>query len=203
MKGRYAVIEGLDFAGKSELAKAVAARLGWALVSEPYTGNEHAAEVKRMNNANYLPKHYEMMMILAGRIDCFDEVIDKHRVSGIISDRNVVSSMVYQSTERLSPHNVMTINAKALLLAGHDMYPDHIFFLDIPHSVFLDRLANCNRAIDEKDIWLKDEANWNALRQKYIDSLELMRRAGVTIHHIDEHTTADEIVYLLGELKLK
>jgi hypothetical protein len=84
MKGRYAVIEGLDFAGKSELAKAVAARLGWALVSEPYTGNEHAAEVKRMNNANYLPKHYEMMMILAGRIDCFDEVIDKHRVSGII-----------------------------------------------------------------------------------------------------------------------
>jgi hypothetical protein len=28
-----------------------------------------------------------------------------------------------------------------------------------------------------------------------------MRRAGVTIHHIDEHTTADEMVYLLGELK--
>lgn len=201
MKGKYGVIEGLDFAGKSELAKAVAERLGWALVSEPYTGNEHAAEVKRMNNANYLPKHYEMMMILAGRIDCFDEVIDKHRNTGLISDRNVVSSMVYQSTEQFPLYDVLSMNDKALLLAGHDIYPDYLFFLDIPHSVFLDRLANCNRPIDEKDIWLKDKANWDTLRQKYLESLELMSLAGVTVHQIDEHTTVDEMVYLLGELK--
>ncbi|QBZ70814.1 putative thymidylate kinase [Edwardsiella phage pEt-SU] len=200
MFGKYAVLEGLDFAGKSELAKRLAAALGWHTVNEPYTGNEHAAEVKRMNNANYLPKHYEMMMIIAGRIDCFDEVVAEHRYSGLISDRCVVSSMVYQSTPTMPCSAVLRANEEMLRTAGHDIYPDHIFFIDISHATFLERLANCNRAVDEKDLFLKTEANWNELREKYIRSLEIIGLNGKTkVHYINEHTTVDEILVLLGE----
>lgn len=196
MKGKYGVVEGLDFAGKSLLVKAIAEKTGWATVGEPYTGNEHAAEVKRMNNANYLPKHYEMMMIIAGRIDCFDEMISKHRHSGIIADRCVVSSMVYQSTERFPASSVYSFNQKALKEAGHDIAPDYLFFLDITHETFLERLANCNRAVDEKDLWLKDPSNWKMMRDKYLHSIGLLEvmspRTRVEI--ITPETTVDEIV---------
>ncbi|AEV89445.1 putative thymidylate kinase [Pseudomonas phage OBP] len=200
MFGKYVALEGLDFAGKSELTKKLIARLGWATVNEPYTGNEHAAEVKRMNNANYLPKHYEMMMIIAGRIDCFDEVVCKYREGGLISDRCVVSSMVYQSTPTMPPSAVLRANEEMLRTAGHDIYPDHIFFLDIDHSTFLERLANCNRAVDEKDLFLKKKENWDNLREKYLRSLAIVELKGKTkIHYINEHTSVDEILELLGE----
>lgn len=195
---KFAALEGLDFAGKTTLIKQFVELTGWATVNEPYTGNEFAAEVKRQNNANYLPKHYEMMSIVAGRIDCFDEVIDKHLATGIITDRCVVSSMVYQATDRCSPHNVLTINKTALLLHGHDIFPSDIFFVDIRHETFLDRLANCNRAVDEKDLFLKDPENWKALRARYVSSLEIMQRCGVKIHHLGERHSAVDMVRMLG-----
>lgn len=199
MNGKYVVLEGLDFAGKSVLAKQLSEALGWKTVNEPYTGNEHAAEVKRMNNANYLPKHYEMMMIIAGRIDCFNEVISQYRNVGLISDRNVVSSMVYQSTEMFSPEQVLRLNQEAITMADHDIFPDHIFFLDISHATFLDRLSNCNRAVDEKDLWLKDEQNWNALRKKYLHALDVMKTFGVDVHIIDQNTSMNELIMILGQ----
>lgn len=199
MKGKYVVLEGLDFAGKSTLGKCLAEVLGWKLINEPYTGNEHAAEVKRMNNANYLPKHYEMMMIIAGRIDCFNEVVNKHRQTGLISDRNVVSSMVYQSTEQFLPSMVLELNRQALQMAGHDIFPDCIFFLDIPHATFLERLANCNRTVDEKDLWLKDEENWSLLRNKYMYALDTMKSFGVKVKIIDQNVSIDEIIAMTND----
>lgn len=192
--GKYVVLEGLDFSGKSTLAKKLAEKLEWPTVNEPYTGNEHAAEVKRMNNANYLPKHYEMMMIIAGRIDCFDEVIDKHREKGIISDRCVVSSMVYQSTERISMYQVLSLNIKSLMAATHDVLPDHIVFLDITHETFLERIHDCNRPIDAKDRWLMEKANWLELRTKYSQALDIMVRYGVKVHVITPETTVEEVI---------
>lgn len=193
----YVALEGLDFAGKSELAKALVEILGWKTVNEPYTGNEHAAEVKRMNNANTLPKHYEMMMIIAGRIDCFNEVVVKHRDRGLISDRCVVSSMVYQSSDMFSQSQVLAMNDHALLAAGHNLLPDAIVFIDISHATFLKRLENCNRAIDAKDLFLKDERNWNELRSRYINSLRIVASKGVKVISIDENTPAEKVARLI------
>lgn len=198
MKQRYVALEGLDFAGKSELIKQLKEILGWETVSEPYTGNQHAAEVKRMNNMNYLPKHYEMMMIIAGRIDCFNEVVDKHRLTGLLSDRNVVSSMVYQSTETFTQEKVFELNKDALLKAGHDVLPDQIVFIDISHATFLHRLASCNRAVDAKDLWLKDPKNWEQMRSKYMSALRLMAKQGVKIHVIDQDTTAHQVARIIS-----
>lgn len=197
MKQKYVVLEGLDLAGKSVMVRKLKEILGWETVNEPYTGNEQATEVKRMNNANYLPKHYEMMMLIASRIDCFDEVVSKHRLTGLISDRSVVSSMVYQSTDKFHMNDVLEINRVALAKVNHDIFPDKIVFIDIPHAVFLERLAKGGRDIDAKDIWLKDPANWSDMRNRYISSLILMQKHGVEIHIIDHETSPDDVVYMI------
>lgn len=196
IKQKYVVLEGLDFAGKSRLAKQLAETLNWRLVNEPFTETEHAAEVKRMNNANYLPKYYEMMMIIASRIECFDQVVSQHRQSGLISDRNVVSSMVYQSTERFPPSTVYSINAKVLGEAGHVIAPDYLFFLDITHETFLERLGNCNRPVDAKDLWLKAPGNWKIMRDKYLHALGLLEvmSPDTYIEIITPETTIEEII---------
>ena len=202
MKQQYAVLEGLDFAGKSTLCKELAKALGWATVNEPYTGNEHAAEVKRMNNANYLPKHYEMMMIIAGRIDCFREVIEQHRHTGLISDRNVISSMVYQSTPDMPPSAVLRANEEMLRTTHHDIYPSHVLFIDIDHETFLERLATCNRVVDEKDLWLKDPQNWKEMREKYLRSIEIFCLNKYTVYKIiTPDTPLQEILDFLENKK--
>lgn len=194
--GKYAVLEGLDLAGKSSLVKPLVEKLGWRMVNEPFTETEHAAEIKRLNNANYLPKYYEMMMLIGSRIECFDKVISQHRHTGLISDRNVVSSMVYQSTERFAPSTVYSINKKVLAEAGHDIDPDFIFFLDITHETFLDRLSKGGRAIDGKDLWLKDPANWKEMRDKYLHALGLLEVMAPNTHIeiITPETTVDDII---------
>ncbi|EBY9763857.1 hypothetical protein D5W64_12160 [Salmonella enterica subsp. enterica serovar Saintpaul] len=197
MKQRYVVLEGLDLAGKSVMVKKLKEILGWETINEPYTGNEQATEVKRMNNANYLPKHYEMMMLIASRIDCFDEVVSKHRLTGLISDRSVVSSMVYQSTDKFHMNDVLELNRIALAKAKHDVFPDKIIFIDIPHGLFLERLAQGGRDIDEKDIWLKDPANWSDMRNRYIQALRIMNKHGVEIHIIDYETSPESVVRLI------
>lgn len=200
IKRKYGVLEGLDFAGKSRLAKELSEKLGWRLVNEPFTETPHAAEIKRMNNANYLPKHYEMMMIIASRIECFDMVVSQHRYTGLISDRNVVSSMVYQSTERFPPSTVYSLNEKALRVAGHDIAPDFLFFLDITHETFLERLANCDRAVDQKDLWLKDPTNWKIMRDKYLHAIGILEvmSPGTHIEIITPETSVD---YLIEKMK--
>lgn len=204
VKQKYGVLEGLDFAGKSTLAKELAKALGWEMVNEPYTGNEHAAEVKRMNNANYLPKHYEMMMIIAGRLDCFREVIEEHRHTGLISDRNVISSMVYQASERMPPSAVLHANQEILKAAGHYIYPSHVLFMDITHETFLERLENCNRPVDEKDLWLKDPKNWDDMRNKYLHSIEIFCLNAPTVYKIiTPETPLQEIIDFLENKEIK
>lgn len=200
MKQKYGVLEGLDFSGKSTLAKELASILGWETVNEPYTGNEHAAQIKVMNNANYLPKHYEMMMILAGRIDCFNEVVNKYRHTGLISDRNVISSMVYQSTVQFPPSSVLRVNTEVLRSANIDILPSHIVFVDIDHATFMERLSNCNRAVDEKDLWLKDSKNWEEMRNKYEHSITVFtHNTDIKYMRATPLTPVQEIAKFLSE----
>lgn len=199
LRDMYVVVEGLDFSGKSTLIKQLKDILGWETVSEPYSGNEAAKEIRLMNAGNHLPKHYEMMMMMASRIDCFDNVVSKHRLMGLISDRCVVSSMVYQSTDKFNMNDILELNRAALAKVNHDVFPAKIVFIDIPHRVYLERLAKGGRDVDAKDIWLKDPANFISMRSRYISSLILMQKHGVEIHIIDQTHTAEQVAKMILE----
>lgn len=196
----YDVIEGLDYAGKSELSKAVAGILNYRLIAEPFTETEHAALVKKLNNSNTLPKYYEIMMLAASRLEGFELVVKEHREKGLISDRSIVSSMVYQSTPEFSPLWILETNKELLSKKGHDIYPDNLFFIDISHETFLERIEKSGRRPDGKDLWLKNKSNWDNYRDKYMLSIDLFRlnNSITQLHFINETTTAQDVADIIS-----
>jgi len=201
-KKSYDVFEGPDFAGKSTLTKLVAERLGYRLVAEPFTESENAKRIKQALITNTFNKETEIYLLLANRLEAFREVISPMRHStGVIGDRSVVSTMVYQSEKegwyRQLP--ILDMMTKALEDQCHDIFPDNLFFLDIDHDTYLDRLAKSERQADAKELALMKPENWMRLKEDYYSALDWVsfRNNKVKIHFITPDTTVDEIVAII------
>lgn len=206
----YVVFEGPDFAGKSTLTKQVAERLGWRLVAEPFTETDNSQRIKQAIISNEYDKQTELFMLAASRLEAFDAVISPLRSEGIIADRSVVSSMVYQQVRPYwSDMDILDFMIDTLKRKHHDIFPDHLFFLTIDHETYLERLANSDRIPDEKEKELMVKENWDTLIEKYKDAIAWMShreaqcntRASMKIHFITPKTTVDEIVALIEKKK--
>lgn len=198
----YIVFEGPDFAGKSTLTKKVAERLGYRLVAEPFTESENAKAVKNAIINNTFNKETEVFLLAANRLEAFRDVITPNRDAGVIGDRSVVSTMVYQVGEGVynTPVNILNFMTKVLEDQMHDIYPDHLFFLDIDHDTYLERLAKSNRIADEKEKALMIPENWMKLKEDYFSAIELITYTNpdVQVHFITPETTVDEIVAIIA-----
>jgi thymidylate kinase len=206
----YAVFEGPDFAGKSTLTKQVAERLGWRLVAEPFTETDNSKRIKQAIINNEYDKQTELFMLASSRLEAFDLVIHSEREKGLISDRSVVSSMVYQEDKPCwMALEILDFMTNALQRKHHDIYPDHLFFLEIDHETYLDRLANSDRVPDEKEKELMVKKNWDILIGKYRTAIEWFSyresqtstRKSMKVHFITPETTVDEIVAILETKK--
>lgn len=198
----YIVFEGPDFAGKSTLTKKVAERLGYRLVAEPFTESENAKAVKNAIINNTFNKETEIFLLAANRLEAFRDVITPNRHSpGVIGDRSVVSTMVYQVGEGVynRPLNILNFMAQTLQDQWHDIYPDHLFFLDIDHDTYLERLAVSDRVADEKEKALMDPGNWMKLKEDYLTAIQWITFSNpdVKVHFITPETTVDEIVTII------
>ncbi|QZA70500.1 thymidylate kinase [Erwinia phage AH04] len=198
----YIVFEGPDFAGKSTLTKKVAERLGYRLVAEPFTESENAKAVKNAIINNTFNKETEIFLLAANRLEAFRDVITPNRHSpGVIGDRSVVSTMVYQVGEGVynRPLNILNFMAQTLQDQWHDIYPDHLFFLDIDHDTYLERLAVSDRVADEKEKALMDPGNWMKLKEDYLTAIQWITFSNpdVKVHFITPETTVDEIVAII------
>jgi len=198
---KYAVFEGPDLGGKSTLTKKVAERLGYRLVAEPFTESENGKAVKKAIINNTFNKETEVFLLAANRLEAFRDVITPNRHTGVIGDRSVVSTMVYQVGEGVynSPMNILNFMSKVLEDQMHDIYPDHLFFLDIDHDTYLSRLASSGRVADEKEKALMDPDNWMKLKEDYLAAIELITftNPDVQVHFITPETTVDEIIAII------
>lgn len=199
----YIVFEGPDFAGKSTLTKKVAERLGYRLVAEPFTESDNAKEVKKAIINNTFNKETEIFLLAANRLEAFRDAIEPNRHSvGVVGDRSVVSTMVYQSDKESGWRQLPILDFMKDILNQHhyDIFPDHIFFLDIDHDTYLDRLAKSDRDADAKETALKDPENWMALKENYFSALEWVgfRNPDVKIHFITPETTVEDIVAIVA-----
>lgn len=203
---KYAAFEGPDLGGKSTLAKMVAERLGYRLVAEPFTETENGKKVKHAIINNTFDKETEVFLLAANRLEAFDKVITPNRVNGVIGDRSVLSTMVYQTAPGplFSQLGILDFMSDILKRSFHDIYPDHIFFLDIDHDVYLHRLANCGWEPDEKEKALMDPDNWMRLKENYLSAIEWMtfRNPETKIHFITPETSIDEIVAIIDPVLL-
>lgn len=198
----YIVFEGPDFAGKSTLTKKVAERLGYRLVAEPFTESENAKRVKQAIINNTFNKETEVFLLAANRLEAFRDVITPNRDSiGVIGDRSVVSTMVYQVGDGIynSALNILQFMANTLKDQWHDIYPDHLFFLDIDHDTYLERLAKSDRVADEKEKALMISENWMKLKEDYISAIEWIKFSNpeTKVHFITPDTTVEEIVRII------
>lgn len=195
---KYAVVEGIDFSGKSRAAKILASLLGARITAEPYCETPESMEFKRKLCSNTMTKEEELQGYCESRKWVFRDVIWPHLQDGkmVISDRNVLTSMIYQSSGDVSYKDIYNFNKDELAKSGFDIRPQLIFFMDIDHDEFMKRLndaASSGREVNAKDLMFRDKDLFDSYRQKYIDSLEYLRsHEGVFVHRLTPKEVTEE-----------
>ena len=143
-RGKFVVLEGLDGAGKSSQAEAVAARLrarGLDVVTTREPGGTPAAEKIRelILQSESMHPVAETMLFLAARREHADKIISPALRSGkwVVCDRFTDSTFAYQGGGRGVPEELITQLSSA---AEADAVPDIVYFLDSPMSTTPSRL---------------------------------------------------------------
>ena len=195
----FIVLEGLDGSVKTTAGKVLATRLQAYLggkVKLSYEPNEaccaglYIRQVleKKINQFSYETLAYAFA---ANRKDHGDRMIlpwiNKDQGQVFISDRYYLSSLVYQSSDKLSMAEVMDINRYAI-------QPDVIFFLSVTPEICYQRMGTRDKP---KELF---EENFIQTREKYHQAIEFLQT-----HHqeniiaIDASGSLEEVVQLLAE----
>ena len=179
----FIVIEGMDGAGKSSIARQLHNALSQAYadrVTQTYEPHDDSASGKyirsvlaKQEQASPLALAYAFAL---NRIDHLDKVISPFLAAGdrriVICDRYVLSSLVYQSTADLSMDDIYDLNSRA-------RQPDLTACLRVsPYNCYA-RLRNRpqDRELFENNLRRRDE--------KYQAGISLLRKRGENIVEVD------------------
>jgi len=155
-RGFFLVVEGPEGAGKSTLAKGLAARFAAAgiepvLVREP--GGTPAAE--RIRGVLLDPEHSiepvsELLLFLAARADLVAKVIAPALAAGrtVLADRFQLSTEAYQCGGRGLPTSLFR-DANRAATAG--LEPDLTLVLDLPTELGFQRIASQRGRLDRME----------------------------------------------------
>ena len=150
MKGRYIAFEGVDGAGKSTVAEAVAERLradGLQVVAVREPGATSVGEAIReilLHSHDDLVPWAEALLCAAARAQLAEQTLRPLLEAGawVLSDRSVYSSLAYQGGARELGGDIdRTINAAGL--AG--VWPDLVILLDVEPQTGLAREEDTDR----------------------------------------------------------
>ncbi len=196
----FVVIEGMDGAGKTRVARQLQATLSQthqnqiALTFEPH--DPSAAGLYIRNALTKRIKASPLALALAfalNRADHNDHIITpflsaERRI--LISDRYRLSSLVYQSTGGLSMEDIYHLNQWA-------RRPDLTIFLDVsPHNCY----ARLRNRPQDKELF---EKNLAARAEEYRAGIELLRSKGETIVEVDANSdfpkVFDKVLRALNE----
>ena len=188
--GAFLVVEGPDGAGKTTLAKALAARLrelGVTVVEVREPGGTPVAEAARraaLDAGLKASPLAELFLMLAARADLVTKVIGPALAAGqvVVSDRFDLSTEAYQIAGRELPRDAV-LAANRLATGG--LRPDLTLVLDLPPEVGLGRVAGSGRAQD------RIEGAEGRLHQRVARAFANAKGQGVV--HLDATASADAV----------
>lgn len=199
--GLYIVLEGMEMAGKSTVCKKLGVAIKARVTAEPFNETPESKAFKAKLVSNAMTKDEEIQGFGTARVEAFQKVIGPYLKHGrdVISDRNFITSMVYQSDEHVAPSEIFQFNKKLLSSYGFDIIPNLVIFIDISHEEFLERLdksINDGREINAKDLMFKDKEVFETYRNKYLRCLDyLVDQFDVTVQILKPSET--DLVNLL------
>ena len=199
--GLYIVLEGMEMSGKSTVCKKLGAAIKARVTAEPFNETPESKTFKAKLVSNTMTKDEEIQGFGTARVEAFQKVIGPYlqHSRDVISDRSFITSMVYQSDDRVAPSEIFSFNKKLLDTYGFDILPDLVIFIDITHKEFLERLdksINDGREINAKDLMFKDKEMFETYRNKYLRCLDyLVDQFDVTVQILKPSET--DLVNLL------
>lgn len=138
----YIVVEGLDFAGKSYLVEQLGEIYKSRLVSEPFSESQASKYIRELIRGAALAHTYETQLLIASRVEMFSKLLSYVATNSsayLISDRNFITNMVYQSKDKIEMKRIMDLNVDTLAKYGMDIVPDVVVYIEVPYEVALER----------------------------------------------------------------
>ena len=132
----YAVIEGIDTAGKSTQLNLLKSKYPKAIFTKEPGGTELGTKLRVMAlNGEAKSKVAEMFLFMADRAEHIEEAIKKNKNDTIISDRSMISGIAYASA--LNIDELINLN----LIATNNTLPSHVILLELTPSELKFRLS--------------------------------------------------------------
>ena len=132
----YAVIEGIDTAGKSTQLALLETKYKKAIFTKEPGGTKIGTKLRKMVlNGQAKSKIAEMFIFLADRAEHIEELISKNKNKDIISDRSLISGIAYASNFELD--KMIELN----LFATNNLLPTHVILLELSSDELKNRLS--------------------------------------------------------------
>lgn len=189
-KGKYIVVEGLDGSGKTTQLERILTHLGTDVTNVREPGSTPMSEaIRTILKDSTIPRaaHTNMFLFSAARADLIDTVIRPAILDGktVLSDRNWLSSVAYQSAEGADVSDIIRLSR---LACGELFEPDLLLLIDANPQTCYKRLQA--RGGNETDFFdSKGEAYFTEVRDAYLSHVGELK-AG---HIIDGSKTQDDV----------
>lgn len=179
MRGKLIVVEGIDGAGKTTIAKYLANTLICKGFKAIYTREPYHPQIIKLleNKGKELGAIMEALLLAADRYLHIQEVIKPHLEVGyyVICDRYYYSSLAYQTARGADINWIRTINFFIIR-------PDVSIYLDVNPEVGLSRLSKNSER-----------------RLRYLEDIELLRKVRSNYLNL---VRKEELIYVNAEKPL-